>query len=364
MKKIFLALLLISLSVTLTGCNLFVGYNDSGTGGVFKSFDYGENWQASNFVTTEKRKNITIDETQINVIKIDPQNHTNVYLGTLSRGIWYSDNAGGSWKNILDRGNVIDMALDPQNTGVIYVILGNQVYKSIDLGEKWQAIYLEERPKTQLTSLTIDPNNNLLVYLATSRGDLFKTLDGGESWQLVSKFDSSIQKICIHPKNSNYIYLGSENQAIYRSTNSGQTWVNLKDNVLGGSDRDIRAERKGAELFHDLAFDQGSLNNLLYASEYGLLRSSNNGNTWQPVQILTSPRSVNIRSLVIDPQDSSKIYYTTNTALYRTFDKGQTWLTSSLTSSRIGNYIAIDPQTPNIIYIGMGDEPKKPLQYY
>jgi len=58
--------------------------------------------------------------------------------------------------------------------------------------------------------------------------------------------------------------------------------------------------------------------------------------------------------LEIGPQDRQQIYYTTDSALYRTFDGGATWLSSRLPSSRSGQAIVVDYQTPNVIYLGLG----------
>ncbi len=354
-KRISFLIIVLFFAIGLTGCNLAFTPSSKNTGGVFKSYDFGENWQPVNLIKNEKNRKKNISFLNIQVIKLDPQNHKNIYLGSRENGLWYSGNAAESWQNIFKRGSVLDIALDAKNSGVIYISLGRRIYKSIDLGQKWKLIYLEERERVQINSLAIDPNNNLLLYMGTSHGEVYKTKDGGKSWQAIleSEKNSSIQKILINPKNTNIVYVGTKDKGIYRSSNQGQSWINLKNNYYDIHDKKQVRKYQDVEIFRDLVFDLTQHDALIYASNYGLLKSTDGGKSWRDIKLLTPPRSVIIRSVAADPQDNKKIYYVTKTGLYRTFDAGQTWLTSSLSSSRPANKLAIDYQTPNIVYMGM-----------
>ncbi len=349
MKKLIKLLILTIIAVTLTGCDLKLTSKTKNIGGVFKSYDFGQKWQPMNLVKKEGKKKETLNNLNVNLIKLDPQNHKLVYLASRENGLWYSDNAGSSWQNLFPKGNIYDLALDPKNSGVIYISLGRKVYKTIDLGKNWRSIYLETRGGVLITALATDPVNNLLVYLGTSNGELYKTLDGGESWQIVTQGKGAIKKILINPKNNKIIYLATSSQGIYKSSDKGETWQNLKDNYKNYN---------GANIYRNLIFDFTKNDALLYASNYGLLKSPDGGKNWQEIKLLTPPNSIAIRSLAINPYESNQIYYATNIAFYRTFDGGQTWLTSSLPSPRIANYLLVDPVTTNVIYMGMS-QPRK-----
>lgn len=350
-KKFLFILLLIILTTTLTGCVLIT--TSKNIGGVFKSYDFGEKWQSMNLVMGEKNKKATLDNLNVNQLKLDPGDHKNVYLASRENGLWYSSDAGSSWRNIFPSGNVYDFVLDPRNSGVVYISLGNKVYKTLNLGANWQSVYLETRAKVLITALAIDPVDNLLVYLNTSNGEVYKTLDGGESWQLLTQVEDAITKILINPKNNQIIYLTTSKSGIYRSDDQGKTWQNLKDNYYTPQDKEARKKYKGVEIFRELVFDLTQSDALVYASNYGLLKSVDSGNNWQEIKLLTPPNSVIIKSLAINPKNNNQIYYGTDTALYRTFDRGKTWLTSSLPSSHSANYLLVDPMTPNVVYMGM-----------
>ena len=354
MKRLILILIIIFAAVGLTGCTLsFSTGTSKNVGGIFKSYDYGEKWEATNLISKDDKKTKTIDKVNSSLIKIDPQNHSKIYLGTQGDGIFYSENAGGNWVNILSKGNVYDLVLDSKNSGVVYTSLGKNLYKSIDLGENWESIYLEERSKILITSLAIDPVNNLLIYFGTSAGEVYKTLDGGESWQLIleDEEDDAIKKIMVNPKNTRRIYVATATQGIYKSFDKGNGWQNLIDNyITDEKDREMR----GMKEFNDMVFDGTQNDSLLFASEYGLLKSYNGGESWQEIKLLTPANSILIRALGINPYNRNQIYYSTENAIYRTFDGGKTWLTSELPSSRIATDLLVDFQTPNVIYMGLG----------
>jgi len=360
MKKTILLIIILFLTTTLTGCTLADFFNVGGNniGGVFKSYDFGENWEASNIIKIEKNKATTIDAVNSTVIKIDPQEHTSIYLGTASNGLWHSANAGANWTNILPKASVYNIALDPKNSGVIYTSLGNQIFKSIDLGKNWQSIYKEEREEVLITSLAIDPVDNLLVYFSTTNGEVYKTLDGGESWQIIRQPErtrgSIIKRILINPKNTRKVYITTFENGIFKSSDKGKSWQNLKENYYDNLDRDIKREYKGVEQVYDAVLDTTQNDTLIFASAFGLLKSQDGGQTWNKIQILTPPNKVIFKSLAISPIDNRQIYYLTSTTLYRTFDAGQTWLTSQLPSKRLAKDMAIDYKTSNVLYMAMG----------
>ncbi len=255
MKNFPILIITIIMSLALTGCTFSLNPSTTkNTGGVFKTYDFGEKWQTANSVKTEKKK-VNLDNTNVHKIVLAPSDRKNVYLTTRENGLWYSDNAGGDWRQIFPQGNIYALTLDPKNNGVVYVSLGQKVFKTLDLGSNWNPIYLETRPKVIITTLASDPINNLLVYLGTSLGELYKTEDGGESWQLVTNIKNNIREILIQPKNNKIIYLATASEGIYKSSDQGKTWQNLKDNFYQLDSEGKKAIYQGAETFRGLIFD-------------------------------------------------------------------------------------------------------------
>lgn len=355
MKKIIFLTLIIILPLSFSSCSL-LGSSSEKPGGIYKSFDYGDSWESTNVFQDSSETTQDISSLLVTKIKIHPQDHKYVYLASSNAGLWYSTNAGKSWQQIFSSGNIFDFDLDPFNNGVVYASLGNKVYKTINLGENWEPIYSESRSQVLINNLVVDPQNNLVVYLGTSAGELIRTTDGGESWQTITTIDKAkIKKILINPKNNNLIYLAAEKKGIFKSRDQGNTWTNLQDNYYDRDDRDLRKKFRGIDTLYDLIFDLTQSDALIYASNYGLLKSNDGGSTWQEINILTPPTSVIINSLAINPQDNSQIYYAAGDTLYRTFDTGNTWVNSPLLSSWSATAITVDYHTPNVIYLGFAE---------
>ena len=130
MKKLTLLFIILILPFALTGCSLSDIFLSSGSGsqaGVFKSYDYGETWNNSSLIEYKGKRAVTINNLQINKISIDPLNHKNIFLGTTTNGLWHSNNAGDNWQQISKSGYIYDIALDAQNSGVVYISNGKNV---------------------------------------------------------------------------------------------------------------------------------------------------------------------------------------------------------------------------------------------
>ncbi|MBU4360395.1 hypothetical protein L6278_00960 [Candidatus Parcubacteria bacterium] len=359
MKKIILLITLLIVPFALTGCSLgelFLSSGSSNQGGVFKSVDFGETFQNSSLIGYKGDKPITVSNLQVTKIEIDYLNSKNVFLGAVSDGVWYSNNYGENWRQIFKTGYIYDIVLDPQNSGVVYISNGKNVYKSLDLGENWDSLYWETRDKYVISALAINPAENLTLYLGTSGGEIQKTVDGGESWEKIFELKGAvIKKILINPKKTSTIYVGTASAGIFKSDDAGKNWTNLKENYFPSTreNLELRRARKGVTYFQDLIFDLTKNDGLLYGSNFGLIRSDDGGQTWSDINILTPANEVYARELAINPRDNKQIYYGTLDAFYRTFDSGKTWLVSPLPTNYSVGALAIDTINPNIIYMGM-----------
>ena len=92
---------------------------------------------------------------------------------------------------------------------------------------------------------------------------------------------------------------------------------------------------------------------LIYASQYGLLKSDDGGVNWRSINLLTPPGTAVIYGLAINPKNNKEIYYGIGTALYRTDDGGINWTPRSLPTSRGAFFIGINPENPKQIYLGV-----------
>jgi len=187
------------------------------------------------------------------------------YFGHVNGGVWKTKDAGRTWVPIFDDQPVASigaLAVAPSAPDVIYVGsgestlrdsvgFGNGVYKSIDAGRTWTHLGLDETQ--HIGKIAIDPKNPDIVFVAAighlyaaneGRG-VFRSKDGGRTWQKVLYKDENVGavEVVIDPTNSRVVYAGLWNTrrppwftyaptngpggGIYKSTDAGATWLQL-----------------------------------------------------------------------------------------------------------------------------------------
>ena len=148
-------------------------------------------------------------------------------------GVYKSDDHGETLKKIssIKLGNFL---ISPSNKNVMFGTDGKKLLKSIDGGASWneKEISIIE---SNITKLVMNPINNNILYAITSyyhgtqlvarldysMSRIFKSIDNGETWQIISDFP--VNTIAINPSNPDILYAGTQ-CGIFKSTNAGQTW--------------------------------------------------------------------------------------------------------------------------------------------
>lgn len=116
------------------------------------------------------------------------------------------------------------------------------VWKSEDGGTTFQPVF-DKNPVQSIGAVALDPSNSETVWVGTgeswtrnsvSIGDgVYKSTDGGESWNNVGLKESErISKILVDPKNGNVVYVcapgklwsDSAERGVYRTEDGGKTW--------------------------------------------------------------------------------------------------------------------------------------------
>ncbi len=346
-NKIVLLFLIIGSAIFISGCSISFKSNDSGgnDGGVYLSSDKGKRWQPAALVPTTSGRPGSIGNLNTSALNMDPSDSQAIYFGSVDNGLFYSYNYAKEWQKAEELGNatINDIAVDPSSKCIIYVAIGNKVYKSTDCNRSWSQVYYDTDVNLNINSIAIDHYNSIGVYIGTSRGEVIKSLDRGVSWKTVGRFDDKVKKVSISPHDSRLIFAATAQKGIFRSSDSGATWVNLRDNL-----KDI----KGALNFRSLILSAADSGLVILASNYGLLKSLDNGDSWESIELITPEDNAIINSVVVSPKNSKEIYYVTNTTFYSSSDGGENWTTQKLPTTRAGWELLINFDDTNVIYLG------------
>lgn len=230
-------------------------------GGVWKTTDYGKDWQLS----SDKH----FKTGSVGALAVAPSDPNVVYAGmgesairgdmATGDGIYKSTDAGKTWIHAgLAKTHVISaIVVDPRDSGHVYAAaLGHVfgpneergVYESHDGGEHWKRI-LYVNDKTGAVDLVMDPKNPRVLYAAmwqayrrpwmlSSGGPgsgLYKSTDRGAHWTNISKHPGLPQGvlgkigISVSGADSNRVYALIEATAggVFRSDDAGKTWTRM-----------------------------------------------------------------------------------------------------------------------------------------
>ncbi len=187
-----------------------------------------------------------------------------IFIAFATGGLWVTENLGQTWKSIFDNQSAFgigDLDITPDGQ-TIYLgsgeansqrtsYPGTGMFKSTDGGETWQHIGLLE--SHHIGRVVIDKRNPNVVYVASlgplysQGGDrgLFRTRDGGKTWENILKGDSrtGCKDIVIDPNNPNVMYASmwerdrrawnflesGPGSAVYKTTDGGKSWQKLSD---------------------------------------------------------------------------------------------------------------------------------------
>ena len=342
-------LLSASLITVLTGCGININSTDTTStnsiGGLFFSESKGDKWAKRSAIMGTTQVS-SFSGADVWTFVVDPSDRKALYVGTQADGLFFSLDSGAGWQHSNSLGSVFvrSIAIDPQFSCTLYVTVTNKLLKSVDCTRTWQTVYVDNDQAVTINSVVVDPKNGSKIYIATSRGEVLKSVDRGNAWQAAYRIQGKIAKLFINPKNVQNIYASSDKFGLSVTTNSGSTWDTL-DKQLTTFDDSV--------LFKDMSFSGLDVNRIFIATRYGLLRTDNGGKNWSKIDLITPKDKATINALAVNPQNDLELYYVTNSTFYRSVDGGKTWKAMELPTSRIGSTLTVDSRVPNWLFMGV-----------
>lgn len=320
-------------------------------GGIFKTADRGESWMQKR-VLLQGPKAISLGNDAITVMQFDPQDHNTVYAGTSERGLIYSLNGGDSWEEASPnlKGSISALAVDYKNKCVVYAAIKNGIYKTENCSRDWERIFFDPKTDKAFTALAVDWYNPTILYAGTSEGDIFKSTDAGLSWLVTQRANGPVTSIVIDPKDSRAIYVGARGDGLWKTLDGGNTWMRI---------RDALQEYDNARRVTEIDIDPQDSDHVYTVSPYGILASTDAGNTWSPISLTSQPNTVDIRGFVINPRNTKELAYITKNTINLSADGGSTWTVKKLPSTRRADALMVDPENGGTLYLGMGPAPKQ-----
>jgi len=333
------------------------------------------------------------------------------YMAPNNGGVWKTTDFGRTWRPIFDpmnddqssdgqpsddqssegqskgyrSGSIGALAVAPSNPDTIYVgsgeglrrpdlSVGNGMYKSIDAGRTWQHLGL--RDAQQIASIIVDPKdpNRLFVaaqghpYGPNSERGIYRSLDGGKTWQKVLYKDENVggMDLLFDPRNSQVIFASmwssrrppwttgggydGPGSGLYKSTDGGNNWRQLSKGLPGAVEGIARI---GPAISLSEPDRMYAWVNATTGS--GIYRSDDAGESWQRVndEERIWGRGDDFGCVRVDPKNKDVIYVA-NTSTYRSTDAGKNF--TAIKGAPGGDdyhSIWINPENPDIIAIAV-----------
>ncbi len=192
-----------------------------------------------------------------------PDEPYSFYVAYATGGLWKTENNGMRFESLFEGHDSVaigDIALDPKDPNIIWMgtgeansarshYSGTGLYRTTDGGKHWQRMGLED--SHHIGRVLIHPQNPDVIFVAAmghlysenkQRG-VFRSTDGGESWEKILYTDKRTGAIDIifDPENSNVLYAAmwekvrrawnidesGSGSGIYKSTDGGDNWERL-----------------------------------------------------------------------------------------------------------------------------------------
>lgn len=248
MKAILLCSLIVAvLAVSFVAYDRLFKYTADVVGG--SQYD----WQSHGLGMGGRASKVTVDQKNPNI----------VYAGTDTAGVLKSTNGGESWALInhgLDDNGVGGVAVDYDNSNILYVTDGTGLYKSTDQGQNW----VKKTTDIRLKFKGNVGSGSIQIVQSKSRPEVLYAI----SW-LGHYYSSS---------------LNSNNFTVYKSVDRGEAWVEILGTGQNVLPRDLVAPEKGV-ILRAIVVDPKNDQKVFVSGDNGLYQTADGGANWYKVTV-------------------------------------------------------------------------------
>lgn len=293
----------------------------------------------------------------------------NLLLGT-RKGLLHFTNTQGRWAFVRHSflGTPVSYAAVDPRTGIWWACLdhghwGQKLHRSKDAGVNWEEVPAPKYPEGEEVKAGVPATLRYLwvfqhggldqpkrLYLGTEPGGLFRSDDGGDTWELVralwdqptrkegwfggGRDHPGIHSVVVDPRDSRRVLIGISCAGVFETTDDGATWKPIN--------RGLRADYMpdpSAEVGHDphlLAACAGHPDALWQQNHCGIFRSADGGAQWQDISQPGGPARFGF-AIAADPKDpltawvvpaiadETRVAFGNALCVCRTRDGGATW---------------------------------------
>ncbi len=246
---------------------------------------------------------------------------------------------------------VVEIALHPTKSNLLYVATNDYIYKTRDSGATWKNVS-KGMTHSRVISLAIDPLLPANVYAGTKGDAIFKSFNGGHQWISQRKglegvtITSVVHEIKFVPGSSQHIFAATS-MGVFETENAGATWVKRMDGMIE------------VLMVVTLDVDPNQPQTLYAGTSGGVYRSLDGAKTWAkinnglvPPDVLKSSRALSVVTIRIDRHTPETVYAATLKGLYKTTNGGESWQRIGETlPDQFFSALVLDPMTSDVVFV-------------
>ncbi len=248
------------------------------------------------------------------------------------------------WKTIgPSGGDVRVVTFDPKNHERLFIsTLDGQIYKSEDGGMSWDFVKNFDRPQLILDQLMVDSRNSSVIYTSGHRhklpGGFFKSEDGGKTWKESKELkNESIHSMTQSPKDPDIITVGTTN-GVWISFNSGDKWEKIKSETMPVN-------------IDSLAMDPRNSQTIYAGTWYRPFKTEDGGKSWRLINSGMIDDS-DVFAITVDYRNPDHVIASACSGIYESYNSGEKWakIQGIPSQSRRTRDILQHPTRPGTIY--------------
>ncbi|MCG6919772.1 MAG: glycosyl hydrolase [Acidobacteria bacterium] len=318
---------------------------------------------------------------RIGDLAVHPTRHSTYYVAVSSGGVWKTVNSGTTWTPLFDEEGSYSIGcvtLDPNDPLVVWVgtgennsqrsvSYGDGLYKSVDGGTSWENVGLKD--SEHISKIVVDPRDSDVVFVAAqgplwrSGGDrgLYKTTDGGKTWShsLDIDEDTGVTDVWMDPRNPDVLYAAAyqRRRHVWTLINGGPGSGIYKSTDAGASWTEMTNGLPEADMGRIGLAVSPANPDVVYAiveaaEEGGFYRSTDAGVNWKKMSDYMSQSPQYYNEIIPDPVKVDRVY-SMDTWMHVTEDGGETFKKVGEKYKHVDNHaLWIDPENTDYLLVG------------
>lgn len=314
--------------------------------GVFRSDDGGRTWQPKAWVAGGIG---SVADFRVHALSPDPVDPATLYLLTDGSGLWVTKTRGELWVPVQDQAgvlapsaNVLDIAVNPARPAEWYLAVfqskRGRVLRTADGGRTFQEVYFTPQERFGVFALHYDVGREA-IQIATGQGGLLESTDQGRTWRVTRWFADGLIRLMVSPARPALRFVVTSRGNLFRTQDRGETWEDITPSfrAFSGAKREQRwlVDARGT---------------LWLGSRQGLLRSRDGGASFEVTGLIIPPDALPVLAVAVASANPARIMVSAGRELYASEDGGEHWAVRPSPGAGPVRHLAFDAAEADTIY--------------